>query len=81
MDIAVTKLKLIDWLMHLSDEAKLEKLLTVKAEMDDEVVAYNAVGEPMNINEYKAKLDKGMKDIEEGRYMSDDDLANEMKSW
>lgn len=81
MDIAVTKLKLIDWLMHLSDEAQLEKLLIVKAEMDEGIVAYNSLGEPMNINQYKTKLDRGMKDIEEGRYMSEDDLANDMKLW
>lgn len=81
MDIAVTKLKLIDWLMNLSDEAKLEKLLSVKAEMDDDIVAYNAVGEPMNINAYRAQAEEGLKDMEEERVTSHDDFINEAKSW
>ncbi|KGO91435.1 hypothetical protein [Flavobacterium subsaxonicum] len=81
MDIAVTKLEILDWIMHLRDQAKVEKVLALKAEMENEIVAYNAVGEPLNINEYKAKADKGLKDIEEGRYMTDDELFNDMKSW
>ena len=81
MDVAVKKLELIDWLMHLKDESKLERLLTFKEEMEDGIVAYNAVGEPMDINQYKTKIDRGMKDYEEGRYMSGDDLANEIKNW
>ena len=81
MDIAVKKLELIDWLMHLKDEAKLEKLLSFKEEMEDGIVAYDAVGEPMNIDQYKAKIDRGVKDFEEGRYMSGDELAKEIKNW
>lgn len=81
MDVAVKKLELIDWLMHLKDESKLERLLTFKEEMEDGIVAYNAVGEPMDINQYKAKIDRGMKDYEEGCYMSGGDLANEIKNW
>lgn len=81
MDVAVKKLELIDWLMHLKDEAKLEKLLDFKAEMEEGIVAYNAVGEPMDINQYKAKLEKGSNDIKNGNYMTDDELANDMKNW
>ena len=81
MDVAVKKLELIDWLMHLKDESKLEKLLTFKEEMEDGIVAYNAVGEPMDIHQYKTKLDRGVKDREEGRYMTGDDLAKEIKNW
>lgn len=81
MDVAVKKLELIDWLMHLKDESKLERLLTFKEEMEDGIIAYNAVGEPMDINQYKAKIDRGMKDYKEGRYMSGDDLVNEIKNW
>jgi hypothetical protein len=81
MDVAVKKLELIDWLMHLKDEAKLERLLNIKAEMDEGIVAYNAVGEPMDINQYKTKIDKGVQDWKEGRFMSGDDLAKEVKNW
>ena len=83
MDIAVTKLELLDWVMHLRSEDMFKKLLALKAEASeyDEIVGYTVLGEPLNIEQYKAKADKGLKDIEEGRYMTDDELFNDMKSW
>lgn len=91
MDIAVKKLELLDWVMHLSDNAMFEKLLALKEESeeiayygnesDDEIVGYTVLGEPLNIEQYKAKADKGAKDIEEGRYMTDEELLDDMKSW
>ena len=81
MDIAVTKLELLDWVMHLKDEAKVVKLLAFKADLERDAVAYTALGEPLNIDQYKAKADKGLTDIKEGRYMTDDELFNDMKSW
>jgi len=83
MDIAVTKLELLDWVMHLSNKATFEKLLALKAEAlyNDEIVGYTVLGEPLNSDEYKAKADKGLKQIQEGNYMTDDELFNDMKSW
>jgi len=84
MDIAVTKLELLDWVMHLSNKATFEKLLALKAELSDtenEIVGYTALGEPLNINQYKAHVKEGLKDIEEGRITSHDDFLDEVKSW
>lgn len=83
MDIAVTKLELLDWVMHLSNESTFEKLLALKAEISEEedIVAYSALGEPLDVNKYKAKADKGLNDIKEGNFMTDDELRDEMKSW
>jgi len=84
MDIAVTKLELLDWVMHLRDEDMFKKLLALKAatrENKEEIVGYTVLGEPLNTEQYKARADKGLKDIEEGRYMTDDELFNDMKSW
>jgi len=33
MDIAVTKLELLDWVMHLSNKATFEKLLALKQKL------------------------------------------------
>ena len=81
MDIAVTKLELIDWLMHLKDKAKLEKLLALKAELENGIVAYSTVGEPMDINQYKAHVNEGLEDMKQGRTTSHDDFLDEVKSW
>ena len=82
MDIAVTKLKLLDLVMHLNDEAKVAKLIDIIVGMENnDVVAYTALGEPLNIDQYKAHVKEGLKDIEEGRVTSHDDLLEEIKSW
>jgi predicted transcriptional regulator len=82
MNIAVEKLRLLDLVMHLNDEAKVVKLIDIIVGMENkDVVAYSALGEPLNIDQYKTKADKGLKDIEEGRFMTDDELFNDMKSW
>lgn len=80
---AAKKLEILDWVMHLDDEAVFNKLLDIKqnSHNNDYIVAYSAVGEPLNIEQYKTKADKGIKDIEEGRVTSHDDLLNEIKSW
>ena len=81
MDIAVTKLELLDWVMHLKDEAKVVKLLAFKADLERDAVAYTAFGEPLNVNQYKAHIKEGLKDIEDGRVTSHDDFLDEVKSW
>lgn len=81
MDIAVTKLEILDWIMHLRDEAKVEKVLALKAEMENEIVAYNAVGEPLNNNEYKAHVNEGLEDMRNGRVISHDDFLDDVNNW
>jgi predicted transcriptional regulator len=45
------------------------------------IVAYAAGGTPLDINNYKAKLEKGSADIKQGKYLTDDELLEEMKNW
>ena len=81
MDIAVRKRELIDWLTLLKDEAKLEKLFAFKAELEDGIIAYSAMGEALNIEHYNAEIDKGVQDIKAGRVISQEDLFKKMQSW
>lgn len=83
MDIAVTKLELLDWVMHLSNEATFEKLLALKAETlyNDGIVGYTVLGEPLNSNEYKSHINEGLQDIKKGRITSHNDFLDEVKSW
>lgn len=81
MDIAAKKLELLDWIMHLRDNAMFEKLLALKAESEEKIVAYTVKGEPLTLEQYKAKIDKGMRDIEEGRYMTHEELLKDMETW
>jgi predicted transcriptional regulator len=80
---AAKKLEILDWVMHLTDETVFNKLLDIKndARNKDEVVAYTVLGEPLNLEQYKAKAEEGINDIREGRITSHDDLLDEIKSW
>lgn len=79
---AAKRLEVLDWVMHLNDETLFNKVLAIKENFfENDIVAYTVLGEPLNIEQYKAKADKGIKDIEEGRYMTDDELFEDMKSW
>jgi predicted transcriptional regulator len=86
MDIAVKKLELLDWIMHLRDNAMFEKLLALKAGSEEhiydekDIVGYNALGEPLDANAYRAHVNEGLKDMREGRVTSHDDLLDEMRS-
>jgi len=81
MNIAVEKLRLLDLVMHLNDEAKVVKLIDIIVGMENDVVGYTALGEPLNIDQYKAHVKEGLEDIEEGRVTSHDDFLDEVKSW
>ncbi|WP_116790478.1 hypothetical protein [Flavobacterium psychrotrophum] len=80
---AAKKLEVLDWVMHLNDEAVFNKLLAIKdnAYDNDDVVAYSTVGEPLNIEQYKAHAEEGLKDIEAGRVTSHKDFLDEIKGW
>jgi len=83
MDIAVTKPELLDWVMHLSNKATFKRLFALKEETteDEVIVAYSSLGKPLNVNEYKAHINEGIKEIREENFMTDDELRDEMKSW
>jgi len=80
---ATKKLEVLDWVLHLNDEAVFNKLLAIKNSPYDanKIVGYTVLGEPLNIEQYRAKVNQGLKDIEEGRVTSHEDLLNEMESW
>ena len=80
---ATKKLEVLDWVLHLNDEAVFNKLLAIKNSPYDanEIVGYTVLGEPLNIEQYRVKVNQGLKDIEEGRVTSHEDLLNEMESW
>lgn len=80
---AAKRLEILDWVMHLTDEAVFNKLLSIKDDThnEDEIVAYTVLGEPMNREQYYAKIERGEKDIDEGRFTTQEDLRKEMESW
>lgn len=80
---AAKRLEVLDWVLHLNDEAVLDKLIALKENPynANEIVGYTVLGEPLNIEQYRAHVEKGLNDIREGRTTSHEDFLNEIKSW
>lgn len=82
MDIALKKLELLDWIMHLEDTAMFKRLIAMKEETEeDHIVAYSSAGEPLDSNAYGLHVEEGLKDAKEGRVTPHEDFLNEAKSW
>ncbi len=79
------RLEMLDWLLHLEDNTIIEKLRELKAGAklypQDDTVGHTVLGEPLTREQYYTKLERGEKDIDEGRYMTDEELRNDMKNW
>lgn len=80
---AAKKLEVLDWVLHLEDDTVFNKLLAIKQKHynSNDAVAYTALGEPLNIEQYRTKAEKGLTDIKEGRYQTQEELENDIQSW
>lgn len=81
MDIAAKKIELMNWLLHITDESKLKKILAFKTILDKEVVAYNIKGYPVTKEEYIAMVHEADVRIASGDYTTIEDLEKEMENW
>jgi predicted transcriptional regulator len=71
-----TKEKLIEKILHIDDESILEEIMQmVDLELD-------LVGDTVKLTpEQKAFIDEGIKDIDEGRYISHEESKKRTKEW
>lgn len=77
MDIAATKIELIDWLLHINDESKLKKIRDLKSVLDKEVIAHSISGYPVDKEEYINRLKEADERISSGEYKTIEDLEIE----
>jgi DUF438 domain-containing protein len=74
VDLPAEKYKLIEWLMSLEDESTVKRLQEIRNETLDS-------GEPYEISESESLFIKaGLKDIEEGRTYSHEDVMREVRA-
>lgn len=77
MDIAATKIELIDWLLHINDESKLKKIRDLKSVLDKEVIAHTISGYPVDKEEYINRVKEADERISSGEYKTIEDLEIE----
>lgn len=49
--------------------------------VSEPIVAYDSTGKPLTLKQYNAEIDKGIDDFNNGRFISQEDLENEIDSW
>ena len=47
----------------------------------NEVVSYDAQGNPLTLSEYNNKVEEGLNDVKYNRIISKEDLSKEMQDW
>ena len=77
MDIAAKKIELMDWLLHITDESKLRKIIALKSVLDKEVVAHTISGYPVDKEEYINMVKEADERISSGKYTTIEELKIE----
>ncbi|KAF2515371.1 hypothetical protein EYY60_02470 [Flavobacterium zhairuonense] len=67
--------------LDLADERVLRIVSSVFDNYLNEVVSYDAKGNPVTLIDYHNKVEEGLEDIRYNRIISSEDLSKEMKDW
>ncbi|MHC0446605.1 hypothetical protein ACWA1F_14440 [Flavobacterium sp. 3-218] len=67
--------------MDLADERVLRIVSSVFDSYLNDVVSYDASGNPLTLSEYHNKVEEGLADIKYNRIISQEDLEKEMEDW
>jgi hypothetical protein len=54
---------------------------TIENKVSEPIVAYDVLGKPLTLKQYNDEIDKGIDDIKNGRFISQEDLEKEIESW
>ncbi|MFA9195240.1 hypothetical protein AAGV33_12560 [Flavobacterium sp. FBOR7N2.3] len=49
--------------------------------VSEPIVAYDSTGKPLTLKQYNKEIDKGIDDFNNGRFISQEDLENEVDNW
>ncbi|MFV5684463.1 hypothetical protein ACM55I_03365 [Flavobacterium sp. GB2R13] len=81
MDIAAKKVELMDWLLHITDESKLKKIIALKLVLEKEAVAHTISGYSVDKEEYINMVKESDERISSGNYTTIEDLEREIENW
>jgi len=68
--------------INSADERLLKVVKAViESYQEDEIVAYTVSGNPLTRNQYKIELTQAIEEINQGKFISQEDLEKESESW
>ncbi len=79
MSIETIKIDLVKQLFNINKESVLKQ---IKAILDkEEIVAYTTSGKPLTRKAYIQEIKKAEKDIDNGNYITHQELLDDIKKW
>lgn len=83
MDVQATKLELIKHLLLVEKESVLEELKKILLSNTNKegIVGYTTDVQPLTLEGYQQKVQRGISDIKSGDFSFDEDFAHEIESW
>lgn len=79
MGLEAKKMDLVQKLLNIKRESVLKKVEKVLEE--EVVVAYSVTGEPLTKSEYISEVKEAEKEIEDGEYLTHEQVLAETKKW
>jgi hypothetical protein len=79
IDLGVRKLSLIEWLAKVQDEALIGKIEELQRKA--RVKRYESALKPMSAKQLIERAEMANKDINEGRYITSEQLEKESENW
>lgn len=73
--------KRIHQYIDVADERLLNLINAIITQDEKTIVAYTTEGKPLTVAEYKRELDLSEKEIENGEFISHEDLEKEIEKW
>ena len=64
-----------------SDETILIKVFNLLSNHASKTIAHDAAGNPLTIQQYNLEINKGINDIKDGKFLSQEALEKEIKNW
>jgi len=68
-------------LLSDTDRQKLYNRMKNEFYQDNEIVAYTIAGKPLSQNDYIKQINIGLRQIENGEMITDDELQKEIETW
>ena len=68
-------------LLSASNQHVLYNRMKKELYSNNEIVAYTTAGKPLTKNEYIEQINIGLKQIENGEVITDDELLKEVETW
>ena len=79
MSIETLKISLVEQLLQVNENEVLEQLQEVLDK--NKIVAHTVDGKPLTLSDYNALLEEGEKQIENGEFITQEELEKEVENW